>query len=106
MSAFEADRFNHSRTSPGAKHWGLLVVLRSPLAEKRLQQLRTPTGQNSRLDFDVMILSRMVQDLHYRPIGPRFRVFRSINYATDSGVNHSPRAHRARLNCNKRGAAA
>jgi hypothetical protein len=84
----------------------LFLTIGTSLAEKRLQQLRAPTGQNSRLYFDVMILSRVVQNLHYRPVGPGFRVLRPVNYAADSGVNHSPRTHRARLNCNKQGTAA
>jgi len=54
FTAFEADRFNHSRTSPGAKH---AAISHHPtgVGKKRLQQLRAPSGQNSRLDFDVMI---------------------------------------------------
>ncbi len=71
----------------GCKNIPLFLTIRTALAEKCLQQLRAPSGQNSRLDFDVMILSRMVQDLHYRAVGPGFRVFRAVDHAADSSVN-------------------
>jgi len=50
-----------------------------------------------------MILSRCSGPA-YRAVGPGFRVFRPVNYATDSGVDGSP-AHIGHVNGNKQGAA-
>jgi len=48
-----------------------------------------------------MIQARVVQHLHHRMDGPRFRVVRPVHYALDPGMHQGSCAHRARLNCSK-----
>src|SRR5208282_1563817 len=48
-----------------------------------------------------MIQARVVQHLHHRMDGPRFRVVRPVHYALYPGMHQGACAHRAWLNCNK-----
>ena len=91
MSAFEADRFNHSRTSPRDKNvrqWlvvsasgrlkcvnsqSAILALRNrrlaiafipPLPEESLQQIRATASQHSAFHFHVVIELGVIQHLH------------------------------------------
>jgi hypothetical protein len=58
MSAFEADRFNHSRTSPHWKLVSLLLVcfyLATLFSKKALQNFRAASRQHSARDLHAMI---------------------------------------------------
>ena len=82
MSAFEADRFNHSRTSPESSlqssvsvvrnRWSLMTDDRrltttflTTRAKKTLQQFRATAGKNSCSYFHAVIQAGMIQDLHH-----------------------------------------
>src|SRR3984957_6978208 len=125
MSAFEADRFNHSRTSPrynsyqpsafSQKHIPRCLTKQTRVRlllttnhcrltttpKERLQQLRAASRQNSALNLDLMIQLRMIQDLHHRPHRAGLRIVGAIDEPLDAGMHHRTGAHSARLNCNK-----
>jgi hypothetical protein len=78
MSAFEADRFNHSRTSPDKRK--SVAETRDQRLEKptdrtgkdqqlttafkeRLQYFRTTPGQYSAANFNLVVQLRMIQHL-------------------------------------------
>ena len=131
MSAFEADRFNHSRTSPRrttincriprAYNALRISVSDSPLRraqgdarstpyltaapKERLQHFRAAAGQHPAANLDRMVQPRMIQDLHHRAHRPRFGVVRAINQTPNPSMHHRARAHGARFNCNKQVAA-
>ena len=69
--------------------------------KERLQHFRTAAGQNSATNLGRVVQLRMIQDLHDRTDGARFRIIRAIHKAPDAGVHQCARAHCARLNCNK-----
>jgi hypothetical protein len=48
-----------------------------------------------------MVQLEVIQHLHHRLDGTRFRVVRAIYQALQPGVHHGARTHGARLNCNK-----
>src|SRR5690242_11774893 len=114
MSAFEADRFNHSRTSPRRKitlfvlqnlgslnTWKKLLQPRSAPPKKTLQQFGAPAGKHAWNNFDFVIEMRVIHDLHHRMYGAGFRIVSPIYQPPDPGMNHRPSTHRARFNCNK-----
>ena len=110
MSAFEADRFNHSRTSPRATllKVRLLVndtkVIRSACSsalgtalrpEKRLQHFSAPSGQNPALYLHPVIQLRMVQYLDDRIHCSGFRISSAIHQPFQSRMHQRAGAHRA-----------
>src|SRR5690348_15910368 len=112
MSAFEADRFNHSRTSPEAAistqssstaevSDGVTVSSSAlaPTSEKGLQHLRAPAGENASTNLNLVVQSWVVQHRHYRVNRPSFGIFSAIYQATDARVNQGSRTHRTRFNC-------
>src|SRR6266567_7290866 len=106
MSAFEADRFNHSRTSPESSCPSPEASChqRRQLAatlKERLQHVRAAAGEHSAANRNLMVQLRMVQDLHHRMHRPGLRVIRAIYQAPDAGMHQRAGAHRARFNCNK-----
>src|SRR5579863_3337923 len=100
MSAFEADRFNHSRTSP-EKNSSLRLSRLTPASEECLQHFGAAAGQNPAANLNPVIHMRMTEKLHDRIHGPGFRIVGTIHQAPDTGMNHGAGTHRARLNCNK-----
>jgi hypothetical protein len=121
MSAFEADRFNHSRTSPRQKtatshQLSAVGKKRIPHSasfpttgderlttalKERLQQFGATAGQHSALHLDFVVQLRMIQHLHYRNYRAGFRIVRAIYETLDSGMHHCTGAHGAGFNCNK-----
>src|SRR5437660_8189855 len=106
MSAFEADRFNRSRTSP--ENSSQLSVLGSqsnlPLAsasKERLQQLCTSARQHATRHFHLMIEAGMVQHLHHGMNRSRFGAVSAVDQPLEPGMHHGPGTHRTRFNCNK-----
>src|SRR6185312_13057603 len=110
MAAFEAARFNRSRTSPRR-----IVGLERPFtfyqreyldrlvpdpfrAKEVAQNLRTSLAQHSSRDFHLMIELRMVQNIHHRIDSARFRIRCAVDQPFQTGVYHRASAHRARLN--------
>src|SRR5579864_7389143 len=103
MSAFEADRFNHSRTSPEAaisrqpsaisqsRSLTTLGMTRpckdlaserlTTVSKERLQHFRAAAGQHSAANLDLVVQLRMVHDGHHRMHRARFWVVRAINQA-------------------------
>src|SRR5690349_7492952 len=102
MSAFEADRFNHSRTSPESDFSVAstqLPVKTQPLTtvpKERLDHFRAATGQHSAANLDLVVQLRVVQDLHHGGDCACLRVVRAIYQALDAGMHHSAGAHGAR----------
>ena len=99
MSAFEADRFNRSRTSPHgttSPHRRLTA-----LPEKFLEQFGGTSGEYSAGDVNPMIQAGVVYQLQNRMDGSRLRVVGTVDQAADAGMNRGSRAHRARFNCSK-----
>ena len=103
MSAFEADRFNHSRTSPRrtkvvigtlrltdqtgchseakrgicfpATHmWRAIRFSLPTISKERLQHFRTASGKHSALNFHLMVQLRMIHHLHHRIHSPGFGI--------------------------------
>src|ERR1700730_16483689 len=130
MSAFEADRFNHSRTSPESSctvsgqlsatgrflaSLGRTIPARGPVrpttgrsrlrlttvSKERLQHLGAAPSQNSAANLDLMVHLRMIQDLHHRMHRASFGVAGSVYQAADASMYQGAGAHRARLNCSK-----
>ena len=109
MSAFEADRFNHSRTSPEnavvSCRWSVASRVKSqrlPTALKeRLQHFGATACQNASANLHLMIQLRMIHYLHHRMYGARFGIVRAIDQAFDPRMHQRARTHRARFNCNK-----
>src|ERR1700747_1855730 len=106
MSAFEADRFNRSRTSPKSSSQlsavSSLQVLAHPAgAEELLQKLCATVCKHAIPNFHVMVHARVVEDSHHRMHGTRFGVVRTVDQAPNPRVDERSRAHGARLNCNK-----
>jgi len=52
-----------------------------------------------------VVQAGMIQDLHHRTDGARFRVIRAVNQAFQPGMDQSAGTHGARLNCSKQFAA-
>ena len=102
MSAFEADRFNHSRTSPETAICA--TMLNSTLAsapEKRLQQIRALAGQDALMNLKLVVQPGVVQYLHYGVNCTGLGIISAVYEAPYTRVNHGSRAHRARFNCSK-----
>src|SRR6266576_3771607 len=106
MSAFEADRFNHSRTSP--EKWRLVAgpclrkcAILTPLSKELLQDFRGTSCQYTAANFDPMIQLRMIQHLQSRMNGACLRVIRTKYQTSNAGMNHRSRTHGAWFNCNK-----
>src|SRR5882757_2345914 len=74
-------------------------------SEKRLQQLSTTAAQDARRHFHAVVQAGMIQDLHHRTDGARFRVIRAVNQAFQPSMDQSTGTHGARLNCSKQFAA-
>src|SRR5580658_573732 len=130
MSAFEADRFNHSRTSPessckpstksrflrpsrslGGRNDNHYLLGRqrktkrlSTTSKERLQHFGAAAGQHSAANLDPVVQLRMIQNLHHRMHGPGLGVVRAVYQALHAGMHQGAGAHRARLNCNKQSA--
>jgi hypothetical protein len=114
MSAFEADRFNHSRTSPrqnkgfGKKPKPPLIIpsglalrdfrLRPSIPEKILQQLGAFFREHTRNDFHLMIQRRVIQHLQNRFHRACLRISSSVNQARYSSLDQRTCAHGAWLN--------
>src|SRR5712671_4072031 len=100
MSAFEADRFNHSRTSPeavvGSRSWVVgfspLVLANdqrsrttghslSPASKESLQHFGASPGQNAGANLHAMIQAGVIQYLHHRADSARFGVISAVNQA-------------------------
>src|ERR1700722_3133691 len=119
MSAFEADRFNHSRTSPHGKSCQLSAKPRFLTAndsrvwlatndqrlttalKERLQQFSAATCEYTAADFHAMVQSRMIYHLHHRLHRSRFGIVSTVDEALDPGVHQRSGAHRTRFNCSK-----
>ena len=106
MSAFEADRFNRSRTSPeGSGLWPVISGQRTQrlatVSKERLQQLRATACQDAAADFYFMVQLRVIQHLHYRMHCARFGIIGAVDQALDPSVHHGSGAHWARFNCSK-----
>ena len=107
MSAFEADRFNRSRTSPHQNSVAVLVgsgetpQSLATVPKKSLQQLGTATSHYAAANLHSVIHLRINQNLHNRVNRAGFGVFRTVNQSSDAGVNQRSRTHRTWLNCNK-----
>jgi hypothetical protein len=99
MSAFEADRFNRSRTSPESTA-GIFFPLPA-ISKERLQQFGAAPGQHPAANRNAVIRMLMVQHLQHRPYSSSFGIFGAIHQPPDAGMNHSSGAHGARFNCNK-----
>src|SRR6185437_3149004 len=107
MSAFEADRFNHSRTSPRrTKSFSIGRFFRPALAEKCLQQVGAAAGQHSSANIRLVVQLWMVQHLQYGMDRARFWIIRTVNQALNSSMDERASAHGARFNCSKQLAAA
>jgi hypothetical protein len=122
MSAFEADRFNHSRTSPKnrflvasgqKKLLGHLPDQRTANrerlttpSEKLLHQLCSTSGQHSAPYVHLMIQTGVIRHLQSRMDGACLRVVGAEYQAAEAGMNGRARAHGARLNCSKQFAVA
>src|SRR3954469_22300519 len=104
MSAFEADRFNRSRTSPESSAGNFIPPLPA-ISKERLQQFRAAPGQNPAANLDAVIRMLMIQHLHHRLHSSSFGIFRAIHQPPDAAMSHSSGTHGARLNCNKQVAA-
>jgi hypothetical protein len=103
MSAFEADRFNRSRTSPDNSRqvsWQGRPQLATAFKEP-LQQFGATACQDSAADFYFVIQLRVIQHLHYGLHRARFGIVRAVDQAPDPGVHQRSSAHRARFNCSK-----
>ena len=103
MSAFEADRFNHSRTSPrrtkavvGALRcmtkavvipkraeeaafptthmWRAVPFSLPTISKERLQHFRAASREHSALNFHRMVQLRMIYHLHHRMHRPSFGI--------------------------------
>jgi hypothetical protein len=96
MSAFEADRFNHSRTSPEGERRFLATAFK-----ERLQQFCRTACQDAAADFYFVVQLRVIQHLHYRLHGARFGIVGAVDQALDPGMHQGSGAHRARFNCSK-----
>ncbi len=121
MSAFEADRFNRSRTSPrgytgktyqllqfnkraGMRHLvrrhdavrssGLRVAF---LAKKSLEHVHAARSQDAAGDLDLMIELGVVEDLEHGMDRTGFWVFGAVDQSADSRVGNGSRAHGARF---------
>lgn len=99
MSAFEADRFSHSRTSP--RRTSRIVGSLAPASEKFLNQFSALPGQNSAANLDFMIQLRVIQHLHDRTNRTGFGIIRSVDQAANPCVHHCSGAHGTRFNCSK-----
>ncbi len=116
MSAFEADRFNRSRTSPEKQ----LSVVSSQLSVKTvtqnerlttipkelLQYFCRTSRQHSTPYVHLMIQCRVIYHLQNRMDGPCLRIVGTVHQAADARMNCRSRAHGARLNCSKQFAVA
>src|SRR5579863_4594664 len=128
MSAFEADRFNRSRTSP-EKAFSRQPSARAKIPrfarndsfesslpttsdrrtatvlttafKERLQQFRTAAGQDSLANFHAMVESRMIQHLHHRVHRACFRIVRAIDQTFDPRMYQGCGTHRAWFDCSK-----
>jgi hypothetical protein len=110
MSAFEADRFNHSRTSP-EKQLPLPRTQKNirqlaALPEKFLQYLGCSPCQYAGPDLHLMIQAGVIHHLQDRMDGSCLWIIGTIHQAAEAGMHGCSRAHSARLNCNKQFAAA
>src|ERR1035438_3877484 len=121
MSAFEADRFNRSRTSPrgytskicqflqfnkradmrhlvrrggGVPLSGLSVAF---LAKERLHEIHASRSQHSASDLDLVIELGMVEDLKHGVDRAGLRVFGAVDQAANSCVGDRSGTHGARL---------
>jgi hypothetical protein len=105
MSAFEADRFNHSRTSPEAavvrRDQGKETNWLTTILKERLQHFCTASRQYAAANLDLVVQERMIHDLHDWMHSARFGIIGTIHQPPDSGMHHRPGAHSARLNCSK-----
>jgi hypothetical protein len=104
MSAFEADRFNHSRTSPEKNGDQFQSGDNSDLTtapEELLQNLGRSSCQNASANLHLMIRAGMINHRKNGMDRSRFRIIRTIHQASYSRVNQGARAHGAGLNCNK-----
>src|SRR5208283_3553738 len=123
MSAFEADRFNRSRTSPenqlsaASRQWPAEALdtgssrtthdqRLTALSKKILHHLRRTSGQNPAPDLHLMIQTGVIHHLQNRMDGARLRVVGTVHQTADAGQNGRSRAHGARLNCSKQRAMA
>jgi hypothetical protein len=124
MSAFEADRFNRSRTSPRQKK---LLAFNHPLCEprflaslgmtglhpgashqrlttaskKRLQYFAATTSQQASPHFHLMVQLGVVEHRQYRVDRTCLWVVRAVHQAFQPGVNHGASAHSAWFDCSK-----
>src|ERR1017187_8691408 len=123
MSAFEADRFNRSRTSPehqlsvASCQWPARAVDNgssrttndqrltnqrlTTLSKKFLYHLRRTSGQNPAPDLHLMIQTGVIHHLQNRMDGACLGVVGTVHQTTDAGMNGRSRAHGAGLNCSK-----
>src|SRR6185312_10716961 len=102
MSAFEADRFNHSRTSPRRTNlFSLGRFFRPALAKKSLQQVGAAAGQHSSAYLHLMVQLWVVQHLHYGMDRTSFWIIRTVNQTFNSSMHKRASAHSARFNCSK-----
>src|ERR1700686_2590915 len=114
MSAFEADCFNRSRTSPEGRYQppAKTEIPRVARNDKGFLELtandqRLTTAfkeslqQYAAADFYFVVQVRVIQHLHYRVYGARFGIVRAIDEALDPGVQQGTGAHGARFNCSK-----
>src|SRR5579862_970440 len=69
--------------------------------KERLQQLGAAAGENSAAYLDLVVQLRMIQHLHRRTNGSRFRIVGAIDETADASMHHGAGAHGTRFNCNK-----
>src|ERR1700751_3070328 len=111
MSAFEADRFNRSRTSP-KKQLSVVSSRFKPRNDERdarltstpeefLQNFSGSSCQNASANCHPMVRARMIDHGEQRMNGSCFRIIRAVHQAANSRMNERSGAHCARLNCSK-----
>src|SRR6202158_2109391 len=116
MSAFEADRFNHSRTSPeqklsviscqsSVKSSGPLPSRNdqrlTTLPKKLLQDVCRTSGQYPAPDVHLMIQTGVIHHLQNRMDGACLRVIGTVGQGGGAGMHWRCPAHGARLNSSK-----
>jgi hypothetical protein len=120
MSAFEADRFNRSRTSPEKQRLAVSnqhsaietsnsfastqspkPAFLPPAPEEFLQDIGTAARQYPPSDFNPVIQARVIQHMDDGTYRARLRIIRAVDQSPDARMNQRSRAHRARLNCSK-----
>src|SRR5580700_3066685 len=99
MSAFEADRFNHSRTSPEKQWsvaggwWPVNPKKLSTAFKERLQHFSAPPCKNPAANLHAVVQLGMIQHLHHRLHRARLGIVRAVHQTPDPRMHQRSGAH-------------